>query len=105
MINIFYRYLHLFAVASVIVGLVNLLPLPNLDGGQLLIQSIERARKKPLPRKQKAKIFALAFLCLYLSILFTNLDNMPGYIDSRVKKVHEIIDQNILKKEGEGRNG
>jgi regulator of sigma E protease len=104
--NIFYKYMHLFAVASVIVGLVNLLPLPGLDGGQLLIQGLERARKQKISRKAKAKVFGLVFLILYLSVLFTNLDNIPYYIDSRAKKVHELINNSTpLKKEDEAGHG
>ena len=104
-INVFYNYLHLFAVASIVVGLVNLLPLPHLDGGQLLVQAIERFRKNVLTRRQKAKIFVITFLGLYLAVLFTNLDNVPGYIDSRAKKVHEFIDKQKAKNEEEAANG
>jgi Zn-dependent protease len=90
----------------VIVGLVNLLPLPGLDGGQLLIQGLERARKQKISRKAKAKVFGLVFLILYLSVLFTNLDNIPYYIDSRAKKVHELINNSTpLKKEDEAGHG
>ncbi len=104
-VNIIYTYLHLFIVASVIVGLVNLLPFPGLDGGQILIQTLERIRKRPITRKAKAKIFGLAFLLLYLSVLFTNLDNVPGYIDSRTKKVHELIKNSTTLKKDEASDG
>ncbi len=104
-INIVYNYMHLFAVASVIVGLVNLLPLPGLDGGQILIQIIERLRKQKIELKTKAKIFGAMFLIIYLSVLFTNLDNVPGYIDSRTKKVHDFIDKTPSMKKDEQGNG
>lgn len=90
-LNRFYELLYLFATASVAVGLINLLPLPGLDGGQFLIQTLERIKKNKLTRKTKARIFGLAFFILYLSVMFANLDNLPGYIDSRAKKVQEFI--------------
>lgn len=92
-LNRFYEALYLFMTASVAVGLFNLLPLPGLDGGTFLIQTFERIKKGKLVRRTKARIYALAFFVLYMSILLANLDNLPGYIDSRVKKVQEFINQ------------
>jgi regulator of sigma E protease len=43
------RALGLLALLSVVVGLFNLLPLPGLDGGRLLIEVIEAARRRRLP--------------------------------------------------------
>ena len=92
-INKIYGLMHSFAVASIVIGLINLLPLPNLDGGQFMIQTIERFRKNPLTRKGKAKIYAAAFFLFYFSALVSNLDNIPRYIDSRAKKVQEFMDK------------
>lgn len=98
--NKFYAILHLFAVTCVVIALVNLLPFPHLDGGHILTQMIERVRGQSLPRKAKAKIFAAAFLGFYLSVMLANMDNVPHYIDSRVKKVHEFINNQIPDEEG-----
>jgi len=103
--NAIYRFLHLFAVASVAIGLVNLLPFPNLDGGQLLDQILKKIRGEKLTNKFRANIFALIFFLLYGAMFITNMDNLHGYIDSRVKKVHELIDQKITNPDGEQRNG
>ncbi|MGB4107374.1 MAG: site-2 protease family protein [Alphaproteobacteria bacterium] len=88
-----YSFIHGLAVASILLGLINLLPLPYLDGGHILMQGIEAARKKPMPRKAKAYLFAGCFLALYLTVLGANFDNVPHYIDSRLKKAHEFIKQ------------
>lgn len=106
LINILYKYTHLFALACVVIALVNLLPLPYLDGGHLLTQSIEQIRKKPLTRKAKAKLFVLMFFFLYVLIALSNMDNVPGYIDSRLKKVHDFIeDQTQSKTKDEASHG
>ena len=43
------RALGLLALLSVVVGLFNLLPLPGLDGGRLLLEVIEAVRRRRLP--------------------------------------------------------
>src|SRR5262249_34656997 len=44
----FAALVHLAAVLSVSIGLLNLFPIPLLDGGHLLFYSIEAARGRPL---------------------------------------------------------
>jgi regulator of sigma E protease len=91
--NYAYSFVHGLAVASILIGLINLLPLPYLDGGHIVVQGIEAARRRPMTRKAKGILFACTFLALYLSVLHANIDNLPHYIDSRLKKVHEFISQ------------
>lgn len=92
--NYAYSFTHGLALGSILIALVNLLPLPRLDGGYILIHGIEAARRKPLSLKAKAKLFVGAFLLIYLSVMITNIDNVRGYIDSRLKKVHELVNWN-----------
>ena len=105
LVNKLYAVLHLFAVACVVIGLVNLLPLPHLDGGHILIQTIERFRQERLNRKAKAKIFALLFLLFYLAVMFFNMDNVPRYIDSRLKKVHEFMTEQTSEQKDKRSDG
>jgi regulator of sigma E protease len=44
-------FLNLLAVISISLGILNLLPIPVLDGGLILFLIIEAIRKKPLSRK------------------------------------------------------
>lgn len=44
-------FLYLLAMISISLGILNLLPIPVLDGGLLLFLLIEAVRKKPLSRK------------------------------------------------------
>jgi len=44
-------FLSLLAMVSISLGILNLLPIPVLDGGLLLFLAIEAVRKKPLSRK------------------------------------------------------
>ena len=104
-LNVFYKYMHLFALTCVIIALVNLLPLPYMDGGHFLTQTIERVLKKPLSRKRKATLFVLIFFSLYAIVVVSNMDKVPGYIDSRLEKVHDFIDKSQPKYKDEASNG
>ena len=43
-----FPYLYMIAVLSVSIGLINLFPIPMLDGGHLVFYVIEAIRRKPL---------------------------------------------------------
>ncbi|HCC68437.1 MAG TPA: RIP metalloprotease RseP [Nitrospiraceae bacterium] len=70
-------YLKLMAFISINLGILNLLPIPILDGGHLMFLSIEAIRKRPLKEKtlllaQKigfAMIIALMTLAIYNDIV------------------------------------
>ncbi len=47
----FSAFLSLLAMISISLGVLNLLPIPVLDGGMILFLMIEAVRKKPLSRK------------------------------------------------------
>lgn len=95
--NHLYALIHKLAVASIFIALINLLPLPYLDGGHIAVQAIESATQKPMSRKAKARLFAATFLGVYFTILFANMDNLPGYIDSRLKKLEKSLHHNDSK--------
>ncbi len=62
-------------ILSVSLGLMNLIPLPALDGGQLFMLLIESIRKKPLSMKtyQIVNVFGLS-LFVILTVLVTYRD-------------------------------
>ena len=64
------NYLNLLAVISVSLGVTNLLPIPALDGGKLLILLIEVIRRKPMKLETEAKIQLLGFSILIALSLF-----------------------------------
>lgn len=49
-------FLLMLALVSVNLGLINLLPIPMLDGGHLLVFFLEGVRRKPLTQKQRERI-------------------------------------------------
>lgn len=70
------NYLHLLAVISVSLGVTNLLPIPALDGGKILILLIEVIRKKPMKMETEAKIQLLGFSILIALSLFVTYNDI-----------------------------
>ena len=60
--------LHLAAVLSVSIGLLNLMPVPVLDGGHLLFYAIEALRGKPMGEMAQGIAFRVG-MALVLSLM------------------------------------
>ncbi len=59
-------YLELLALISVNLGVMNLLPIPGLDGSRLLFLLVEGVRRKPVRRELEGSIHAAGFVLLML---------------------------------------
>ena len=75
------NYLHLLAVISVSLGVTNLLPIPALDGGKILILLIELIRRKPMKIETEAKIQLIGFsilMALFLIVTYNDILRIGG---------------------------
>ena len=71
----FVNLLYLVVVISINLGVMNLLPIPALDGGHILIYLIELIRRKPLKKEVEAMInFVGLILMLGLAIIIAFKD-------------------------------
>ena len=69
------NYIYLIAVISISLGITNLLPIPALDGGKILLLLIEAIRRKPLKMETEAKIQLLGFsILIAITLLVTYND-------------------------------
>lgn len=69
------EFVYMLALVSISLGVTNLLPIPALDGGKLLILIIEAIRRKPLKEQTEINIQLIGFSFLIgLSILVTYND-------------------------------
>ena len=69
------NYIYILAVISVSLGVTNLLPIPALDGGKILLLIIEAIRRKPLKQETEIQIQLLGFsLLIALSLYVTYND-------------------------------
>ena len=67
-------FMGFIGILSVSLGVVNLLPLPGLDGGQILYCLIEAIRKKPLSLALQVLLFRFS-LILFVVLLFQAVTN------------------------------
>ena len=63
-------FLQLVAFISINLGVMNLLPLPALDGGRLVFLIIEGIRRKPLPAKYEGYIHAAGLMLLLALMVY-----------------------------------
>lgn len=73
----FHSFARLLGTISFSLGIVNLLPVPVLDGGQIVFYTIEGIRGRPLPlalreRVQMVGVLALAALMLLITVMDVN---------------------------------
>ena len=68
------EYLAFLAMISISLGVLNLLPLPVLDGGQIVYQAIEFIKGSPLSERSQiiGQNFGILALILLMSFAFYN---------------------------------
>jgi regulator of sigma E protease len=71
----------LIALLSINVAVLNLLPIPILDGGQILINVLESAKGSPFSMKSREYIlrFGLFAIALLFAIVMYN-DTRPAFV-------------------------
>lgn len=72
----FLSYIALIALLSMNVGFVNLLPLPVLDGGQVIIETIQVIIRRKFSRKVKGIIMAISWSVLVLLMVFVTINDI-----------------------------
>ncbi len=64
------NFLYLVAVISLNLGVVNLFPLPALDGGRILLLAVGAITRRPIPEKVEGIIHTAGILILFAFMLF-----------------------------------
>jgi len=64
------------ALLSINLGLINLFPIPMLDGGHLVFYAIEALKGKPVPERVQEYAFRVGFILLVGLMLFANLNDV-----------------------------
>ena len=64
------------ALISANIGLLNLLPIPVLDGGHLVFYAIEAIRRRPLSRKVQEIGFQIGIALVLMLVVFVNLNDL-----------------------------
>ena len=72
----FVALMHLTAVLSVSIGLLNLFPIPLLDGGHLLFYGIEAARGRPLSERSQEIGFRIGLAIVVMLMIFATFNDI-----------------------------
>ncbi|MFT3696118.1 MAG: site-2 protease family protein [Kofleriaceae bacterium] len=70
----------MIALISINLGLINLLPIPMLDGGHLLVMGVEAARRRPLSEKAKVRIQQAGLAVIVLITILASRNDVVRYI-------------------------
>ena len=68
--------LSLTAVLSVSIGLINLFPIPLLDGGHLLFYLIEAVRRRPLSERTQEIGFRIGLAVVLMLMMFATWNDL-----------------------------
>ena len=74
--NVLLNVMNLTVILSVSLGIMNLLPLPALDGGRLVFLVIEAVRGKPISREKEGIVHFIGFallMILMVVVLFNDV--------------------------------
>jgi len=72
----FVALIHLTAVLSVSIGLLNLFPIPLLDGGHLLFYAIEAIRGRPLSERAQEVGFRIGLAIVVVLMIFATFNDI-----------------------------
>src|SRR5215813_3354036 len=72
--------LHLTAVLSISIGLLNLFPIPLLYGGHLLFYSIEKLRGRPLSDRAQEFGFRIGLAVVLMLMIFATYNDISRYV-------------------------
>jgi len=72
----FVALIHLAAVLSVSIGLLNLFPVPLLDGGHLLFYAIEALRGRPLSERAQEMGFRIGLAIVLMLMIFATFNDI-----------------------------
>ncbi len=76
----FMSVIYFTALISIGLGFMNLIPIPGLDGGHILIYFIEIVRKKPLKEETENLIIKIGFSILIVLTIFVMVKDITGIL-------------------------
>jgi regulator of sigma E protease len=72
--------LHLTALLSISIGLLNLFPIPLLDGGHLLFYAIEKLRGRPLSDRAQEFGFRIGLAVVLMLMIFATYNDISRHV-------------------------
>ena len=72
-------FMYLMALLSISLGVLNLLPIPALDGGQLTLLGVEAIRGAPLPDKVENFVYATGTVMILFLMVFAVFNDVARF--------------------------
>ena len=85
------RFLLLLIIISVNLGIINLVPIPPLDGGHLVITLIEAITRRSMNKKVKEIIFQTTFLLMIAFMLFVTFNDLVRFQQPIADWLKELV--------------
>ena len=76
----FMPFLYLMALLSISLGVLNLLPIPVLDGGQLVMLGIEAVRGSPMPEKMENLFYMSGWVAVGFLMIFAVFNDISKFL-------------------------
>jgi len=73
-------FLLMVALVSVNLALLNLLPIPMLDGGHLLVYAVEGAMRRPLSTRARVRVQQVGLAVIVLILLLASSNDIARYV-------------------------
>lgn len=67
------------AILSINLGLLNLFPIPVLDGGHIVMCAIEGVRGRPISEKNQERIFLVGFILILMLMVYATWNDFVRY--------------------------
>lgn len=81
------EFLSFVAAISLQLGIINLLPIPVLDGGHIFLLTIESAARRDMSLKVKERVLQFGFLLLVLLMGFVLINDVVKFLPESVYKL------------------
>ncbi|MDA9614491.1 RIP metalloprotease RseP [Pseudomonadota bacterium] len=76
----FLPFLYLMALLSISLGVMNLLPIPVLDGGQLVMLGVEAVRGSPMPEKMENMFYLSGWVAVGCLMVFAVFNDISKFL-------------------------
>ena len=76
----FLPFLYLMALLSISLGVMNLLPIPVLDGGQLVMLGVEALRGSPMPEKMENMFYLSGWVAVGFLMVFAVFNDISKFL-------------------------
>jgi regulator of sigma E protease len=84
------RFLHLLVLISINLGILNLLPIPILDGGQALLFAVEGIKRQPLSLRTREMVQQVGLILLVALMGFAFWNDLSRHWSSFVEWVRGL---------------